>query len=70
VHRGDSEEEGTKMLGTTNLRRSVHREDLKLCFYLVLPSRTFDIQCLCQDDFDCLYPNFEKLIARMQAERK
>jgi hypothetical protein len=70
VHRGDEEEPGTKLIGTANLRRNVKRDELCLCFYLVLPARTFDIQCLCQDDFDCLFPNFDKLVKRLRAEAK
>ena len=64
----DEEENGQRLVGTANLRRSCKREELAMCFYLVLPSRTFDIQCLNADDFHVLYTNLEKLIHRLRGE--
>ena len=50
--------------GTATLRRHVKQEDLSLCFSLILPNRSFDIQCLDTADFDFLFYNLKNLCAR------
>ena len=50
--------------GTATLRRHVKQEDLSLCFSLILPTRSFDIQCLEAADFDFLFYNLKDLCTR------
>jgi len=49
---------GSKNLcGTPILNRHATAETLPLCFSLILPSRTFDVQCFNENDFIFLYGN-------------
>lgn len=52
--------------GTATLRRNVKQEDLSLCFSLILPTRTFDIQCLNVEDFDFLFYNIKELCSALR----
>ena len=54
----------TEKRGTEILRRNCKPKDLHLCFSFILPSRTLDIQCLSQADFDVLFPNFDALVRK------
>jgi len=60
---GSSDSSGV-YTGTATLRRNCKPEDLSLCFSLILPSRTFDIQCLDVADFDLLFYNLKELCSR------
>jgi hypothetical protein len=44
-----------KQYGTNILRRTCLPGDFKNCVSLILPSRSFDIQCLREEDFKKLY---------------
>lgn len=48
---GDS----TVYYGTATLRRTCKIDDLKLCLSLIMPDRTFDIQCKTIQDLEMLY---------------
>jgi hypothetical protein len=56
--------------GTAILRRNVKQTDMKtlsLCFSLIMPTRTFDIQCVSVEDFDVLYNNLCAFLLSMKA---
>lgn len=60
---GNSDSNGV-YTGTAILRRNCKPEDLSLCFSLILPTRTFDIQCLDVADFDLLFYNLKEMCSR------
>lgn len=53
---------GQQLLGTAIFRKSrLAAAELALSFSLLLPDRSFDLQCLRKEDFDILYVNLKKL---------
>ena len=44
--------------GTAVLRKHCTKETIELSFSLINPSRTFDIQCMNETEFNFLYGNF------------
>lgn len=64
---GTKEKDGI-LLGTANLRRHCKAEDYKLSFSLILPDRTFDVQCLSRQDYDTLVINLRELTNRVTLE--
>lgn len=50
------------MYGTSVLRKSCSPEEMSLCLSLILPDRTFDMQCLSRKDFDFLSVYLKELI--------
>jgi hypothetical protein len=58
---GSKEKEGI-LLGTSTLRKNCKAEDFKLCFSLILPDRTFDIQFLQKADYDTLFINLREIL--------
>lgn len=59
---------GSKNLcGTAVLRKYATAISLPLCFSLVLPSRTFDLQCMNEGDFDFLFGNLSAHLNRFAA---
>lgn len=71
VQRGNEpEKEGKQELGTAILRRNCQPEDLELCLSLILPARSFDIQCLDKASFHVLYTNLLRHCQNLREQKK
>lgn len=60
---------GKPLLGTATLRRSCKPQELELCFSLILPNRSFDIQCFNQSDYNLLFNNLERMCQQLTAAK-
>jgi hypothetical protein len=49
------------LYGTATLRRTCKTEDMKLCISLIMPDRTFDIQCKSEEDLNLLYTTLSQV---------
>lgn len=65
VRRGtDPDPNARGKVGTSILRKNCTKETLPLTFSLILSSRSFDIQCMNETEFNFLYGNFSAYCSR------
>jgi hypothetical protein len=68
VRRGIDPDPSTPGLtGTAVLRRNCTPENLKLSFSLILTTRTFDIQCMNDSEYNFLFGNFSAYCNRFKS---
>jgi hypothetical protein len=60
----------TKLRGTATLRRTCRPSDFNKCISIYLPTRTFDIQCLSEQDFTRLYDVLLRLWKEVPEEER
>ena len=68
VRRGiDPDPNANGKVGTAVIRKHCTKETLSLSFSLILSSRTFDIQCMNETEFNFLYGNFSAYCSRFKS---